>query len=366
MDKYDLTMDMTLRMLKVLVCISGKRSQTYVRALIVNYQVLLFHKSHNTEMHKMFSENVSCVNEESGEASFAALSRLITNSTKKSKLKYMCEMYQLLPLYRQIMQEVKMDVQAPLCSRRTVTGITDEDPHVRATRAFLSTFIHEARHNQLCVNPLTHSSVKSLAGARRSMIKKPVVERRYKRHTLDLLKGHIEVCKQKTSTYWLSQYDNIWPEADGSNIPLVGRAIRLGEEVKELKYAVGPEDSDDYFDGSGASDQDDHDDGPVDDVDDDSDMDGDFSNDHSFGRPIEFDLLESKHDVNLGVLCDIDGEPGEGDASEDVVDGDELNDVQSEVVSSVASNMERQFMARTLQISGKRKRKVVDRGGFVD
>ena len=104
----------------------------------------------------------------------------------------------------------------------------------------------------------------------------------------------------------------------------------------------------------------------LDDVDDDSDMDGDFSNDHSFGRPIEFDLLESKHDVNLGVLCDIDGEPGEGDASEDVVDGDELNDVQSEVVSSVASNMERQFMARTLQISGKRKRKVVDRGGFVD
>ena len=146
-------------------CISSSRNQTYIRALIVNFQVMLFHEHTDTEVHKMFKENITIINEESGEASFAALSRLITNSTKKNQLDYMSKMYKLLPLYRQIMQDVQMDVKAPLCSRRTITGIRDDDPHVKATRAFLSTFIHEARHNQLSVNPLTQSSVKSLARA---------------------------------------------------------------------------------------------------------------------------------------------------------------------------------------------------------
>ena len=61
----------------------------------------------------MLKDNIACVNEESGECSFATLARLVTKSSIKNQFKYMDSIYSILPVYRQICQDVADDVKAP-------------------------------------------------------------------------------------------------------------------------------------------------------------------------------------------------------------------------------------------------------------
>ena len=134
MDQYDLSVHMSLRMLKVLILTCG-RNKAYIRSTISNFQVLLYHKDTKTGVQKMFRGNIGCLNEESGECSFAALSRLITNCPQKNKLKYVSKMYGLLPIYRQVMQEISADVKAPLCSRSSIGNIAVDSKEVTIHRA---------------------------------------------------------------------------------------------------------------------------------------------------------------------------------------------------------------------------------------
>ena len=197
-------------------------------------------------------------------------------------------------------------------------------------------------------------------------MKAPVVAKVFKRHTVQLLKDHIEACKHKTSTFWLGDYDNIWPEADGSLNPLEGRRhMNVDDEQKEVKDEIDS----DNFERSGDSDDNDDENGDGNDLDD-SDGDDDGFADHSFGERKVISQLDS-----VGVLSGDgvdergadEGEPDESEGgSEYRVDDDNMNELKSVGLSSVRSNFENQFLARSLQNTGKRKRKGVDRGLYVD
>jgi hypothetical protein len=353
MDKYKLSMNMLLRMIKVFSCISTSNF-TYVRSMIVSYQVLLYHNYTKTGVRTMIRDNIACLNEESGECSFATLSRLVTKSATKNDFKYMDSMYGILPVYRQVCQDISEDVKAPLCARGTVSNLDLSSDPVKATISFLRGWIHRARYNQLLVYDLRKHNLKSAEAGQKAMHRQIDVPMLYKNDTTDAIKGHIAFAKRSVSQFWLGDYSNIWPEAVHNKY----RPVRKGR-VMPATIVDAPELH------QGEDEVDDDEESKVDEPA--GDGPGDNLDLVSVANDVGSVASQSDDDAHINDHLLSDGGQDDGLTSEDDegfergVSGDEPEDGLESVggesmVSSVISNMERQFEKKALGCHGKRKR----------
>ena len=75
MDNGRTVLTCMIRLLKVFLCLNGRSAQEYISALIMSIVGWIRHKDADSVIWKMFCDNASMFNEESGEVCFSVLAR---------------------------------------------------------------------------------------------------------------------------------------------------------------------------------------------------------------------------------------------------------------------------------------------------
>lgn len=352
-----------LRLIKVLACLQTSRQKAYLRTNIVNYQILLYHQSAATGIKDMFESNISCLDEESGECSFAALSRLVSHQSQKINFKKLAEKYKLIPIYRQVVSELSLDVTAPLCANNTTHNLTETSAPVKATAAYLNLWIHKARNGQLLSYPMSKQSLASFAKAQKHLFRNRDVTEIYLEDSTDIIKEAIEYCKQSTAGYFLQEFDDIWPECKIRPPPLP--PLSDGISSSDNNEDDGSAEYDDDVDELGSQiidEQIDVNSSVVNSESEDEQKYGSPLLDYEDGDPGFYSEGEHKRDgitVRSERQLQVDQEP----------DSDELGMISVRSVPSsnvsVKSTLAKRFDMQVSRLRGKRKRKIPDRGAFV-
>jgi hypothetical protein len=134
-------------LLKVFVCIGGRRTTDYSRALVTQLALWIQLKQMDHPAWHMFLENASCFNEECGELSFSALARQVARGGSRSSFPQSNKQFKLLKTGMQVAADFRLELNGPKVSQRNGTRIKDEGKDVQATVAFFKRAIHQILNN---------------------------------------------------------------------------------------------------------------------------------------------------------------------------------------------------------------------------
>ena len=238
LDNYKISMQAYYKMFKVMVCLG---SRTYIRNLIANSLILLYHNSNKTFFHTMITNNIACLNEEAGEASFAALGRAVLTSNQKSKFESMNKAFKLQSIYRSIASDVNENQKQPLCSRHNKDKLDPKSTEVKATASFFLIKIHEIEMGQpTCYDGSQYGYKNKLQGAQ-SQVRMAGQELIFKDSIIDDVKLHMAFVKDNFRSYWLSKWQDLWP---GLHPSVLGDIVE-GNSIPEFDHDQLVESEDD-------------------------------------------------------------------------------------------------------------------------
>jgi hypothetical protein len=86
-----------------------RKAHDYPKMQLTNILILEYWRSIDHVAWKMIARNVSMVNEELGEMTFSVLSRCVLGDTLKSQFDHLSKMYTLLPVYREVKNDIRDD-----------------------------------------------------------------------------------------------------------------------------------------------------------------------------------------------------------------------------------------------------------------
>ena len=190
----------------------------------------------------MMKDNMSCVNEELGELTFSVLSRCVLGDTQKSNFEHMHKMYELLPVY----MEVKQDVQADTRNKESIGwrhNIDNNSDEVRSTAFFFNRTIHMIlldRYNSYDGTPDSFSS-QIISNDHLTKNYLPVV---YITDISDNCASLVTKLKREVMGNFLSGHEHIWPILDdneGDEIKHNDSHIMDDDEVNWDITAGGPD-----------------------------------------------------------------------------------------------------------------------------
>jgi hypothetical protein len=210
LDDYNISIKTYLRMIKVMICLG---SYTYTRAMIKNFQILMFQAKSKSEVHKMFTANVGMLSEESGENSFSLLSRSVLGDNHKSDFEHMNKLFALLPVYRNICTDLSIDIHRPLAARGCFGDISPEVRAVKTLVAHIKLIIHKASHNHVTHYDGLKKTYSNATNAMKGQKIPNTVDLLFKVNIARKVQKHVDTCKGDLDTFWLTRYKEQWPEA---------------------------------------------------------------------------------------------------------------------------------------------------------
>jgi hypothetical protein len=210
LDDYNISIKTYLRLVKVMICLG---SYTYTRAMIKNFQILMFHAKTKTEVHKMFNANIGMLSEESGENSFSLLSRSVLGDNHKSDFDHMNKLFALLPVYRNICTDLSVDIHRPLAARGCFGNISPEVRAVKTLVAHFKLIIHKASHNHVTHYDGHKKTYSNATNAQKGQKIPSKVDLLFKVNIAARVQKHVATCKKDLDTFWLTRYKEQWPEA---------------------------------------------------------------------------------------------------------------------------------------------------------
>ena len=97
-------------LLKVFLLVGGAQCSEYVRALTASLLLWSHYERCNHPCWQMFSHNVSCFNEESGEISLSVLARDISRGGVRSDCKKVSQTFRLVKAKAEVAADIGVDI----------------------------------------------------------------------------------------------------------------------------------------------------------------------------------------------------------------------------------------------------------------
>jgi hypothetical protein len=206
--------------------------------MYINYLILAYHKRKKTFFWNMLKENIEVLNEEVCEQSFAVLSRCSLGDTTVSKFKHLNTMYSLMHVYRQINKDVADDIS--LHNQKSgLQHIKKNSVEIQTVSGYFLNKIVECTKNIFREYSGDKASYKSKhAGYLHSIVNYyPVLH--WKDSILDSCEIHRSYMQQSIESYWLTHFNDIWPEARmpthmPGDVPFVAYRIPLPMQVDDV------------------------------------------------------------------------------------------------------------------------------------
>ena len=157
----------------------------------------------------MMGENMSVINEELGEATFSLLGRAVLGDSCRSDFQYMRGVYKLLPIYR----EVKDDLFAQQGKKDTINWHhrIKKDEAVVSTRVFFSRLILGVKGNWYKSYNGHPDCYMSHERAQENLNSDYVGLVYQPEHVRNTLRDVLDNIKRSLRTSFLSQHQDVWP-----------------------------------------------------------------------------------------------------------------------------------------------------------
>jgi hypothetical protein len=218
-----------IRLLKVFLCLNGRSAQEYISALIMSIVGWIRHKDADSVIWKMFCDNASMFNEESGEVCFSVLARQVAKGGVRTSCTKVSDAFTMTKVMIDLARDLKHELGGDKVGDAHRYNIKIDGDEVQATIAFFKRSIREiasGRYRQYDRTTLGH--VKS-AGDIRPTVEMDFIDMRrfqpmvsvgmgpHNRHGHRVREGSLFAECAKVSDYLHSfdvwRHRDIWPEA---------------------------------------------------------------------------------------------------------------------------------------------------------
>jgi hypothetical protein len=224
-----------LRMLDLLLMVSGGRGGSYCHSVIMQLLVVQHQSLHNLPQWQMLKNSMSTFNEEAGEISFSLLSRIVLGDTQQRKFEHMDKCYKLVHMYGAVDRDLTHDRTSKFRKdnnwRRVVAP--DSEP-VQATVAFVRGQLRAMSQGTFKVYDGSANSYKKGAHAQSNMVHCGKERHFWVEDTTDLLDLHIKKCR-KFFNQFAGPFADVWPEMKPQPEPSMLVAESKEEEVEDQK-----------------------------------------------------------------------------------------------------------------------------------
>jgi hypothetical protein len=214
LDKGDDILDGQIRLLKVFTLIGGRSCSEYIRALTVN--VLLWSHWERTDhpCWKIFVQNASAFNEESGELAFSCLARtLSTGGGTRLECPAVSRLFFLMKSKMEIAADLNFDLGCDDFGKSKGRLVRQSSSDVTATAAHFQTVIRHilARRFRHYDQNCGHLDKKDAKKARPTIAMDHVPE--IFRKTAQSFQDNVCSARNAICQLWVQDHKDVWPEA---------------------------------------------------------------------------------------------------------------------------------------------------------
>ena len=253
MDDGVLILKHQVMLLKVFLCIGGRRATDYSKALTASLAIWWQLSKLNHPAWTMFKHNPSTFNEECGEISFSALARQVARGGSRSTFKQSHKQFQLMRCCMQTAADFKFELNGPDVSQKNRRRIDPKGKDVEATAAFFRRIINNIQRRQFRVydEELGRLGKGQSADVRPTVLLRDDVKLAFRR-SAPLLDDFITKIESKFDTDYLSDHRDIWVDDDGQDDGIdpedgVARALNFEAEVdSDSTIDMRSDDSDEH------------------------------------------------------------------------------------------------------------------------
>lgn len=224
--------------------VAGKHiAHNYPKMILANILILEHWRVSGYVGRKVMNNNMHMFNEELGEISFSVLSRCVLGDNNKSDFGHMQKMYKLLPVYRELRDDMLRDTTSSE-SINSRHYIKEDDANVRVATLFFQRTIRQIVNGEYRSYNGSVESYKSSAMASQcySVTYQPLV---YKSNISSNVLAYLDQIKTSVTTHFLYNDRDIWPEAD---MPDDNSSEQESSEADEQQQSDNPIDGQEDFD----------------------------------------------------------------------------------------------------------------------
>lgn len=218
MDDGVLILKHQVMLLKVFLCIGGRRATDYSKALTASLAIWWQLSNLNHPAWTMFKHNPSTFNEECGEISFSALARQVARGGSRSTFKQSHKQFQLMRCCMQTAADFKFELNGPDVSQKSRRRIDPKGKDMEATAAFFRRTINNIQHRQFRVydEELGRLGKGQSADVRPTVLLRDDVKLAFTR-SARFVDDFITKIESKFDTDYLSDHRDIWVDGDGQD-----------------------------------------------------------------------------------------------------------------------------------------------------
>jgi hypothetical protein len=218
--------------------VKGKgKPHNYPKMQITHMLIVEYWKKIDHCSYKMMMNNMGIFNEEACEISFSILGRCVLGDSRKDDFEHMNKIYSLLPLFRDIRNDVFDDHGTPT-SLSWRHQLNAEGLEVQTGTVFFNRAIRQILRGTFRSYDGTAASFKNaVSGSAKSGQYPTEVVHLSKVDMQEHLKESFDLIESSMDSHFLAKCPEIWPEAISKNV------IEAGDI--EFKKAASSEDSDD-------------------------------------------------------------------------------------------------------------------------
>ena len=198
-----------LLILKVLMLLSGGKSNSYSQSICMHFMQLLYQQERNLPAWTMFRDNVNMFNEEQGEISFSVLGRAVTGSGNRKDIDVMREQWLRIQQYREFDEAMEQEYAKNGASEQNWRkSYNPYDPEVNATSEFMLARLRQLGQSSYEVYSNTTVS-QTKAEADKTMVPFTRSTPIWKDDTSAYLDTQLDKCIKFTSA-WAANFGHIW------------------------------------------------------------------------------------------------------------------------------------------------------------
>jgi hypothetical protein len=212
----------------------GSLAHNYPKMILANMLIIEHWRQTGYVGHKIMERNMHMFNEELGEISFSVLSRCVLGDNNKSDFEHMQKMYKLLPVYRELKDDMLKDsaTSASINFRHT---IREDDDNVRVAVLFFQRTIRQILNGEYRSYNGSEESYKSQAKASQcyTVDHQPLV---YTSNISVSVLAYLDQVNDSVTSHFLHNDRDLWTEAQVAD-DTVPVDIDEEEQVMEEDFA---------------------------------------------------------------------------------------------------------------------------------
>ena len=181
----------------------------------------------------MIDGNMHMVNEESGEILFSALGNAVLGDNIKSDFDHMNKLYKLIPVYREVLRDIKADVNKNPDSITWHHNISVDSVEVAATSFFFSRSIREILQNTF--KSYTRTQKYGTRAKEIPLMVKDFTPLVYNPGISAAVEAEFTEIEKDISRVWVNTHSDLWPAVDEQ--PDVDDDVKSEESDNKDEYS---------------------------------------------------------------------------------------------------------------------------------